>query len=160
MIIAIETILLCVALFLLCFAGTGTDDKNLKSYSAYPERVQKRIRETPEYQGRFRESGKAAVFASNFLLFAPVFFILGLFIRENSFWHNFLCLTILGQSLNLFDLLVIDLLWWRHTKRIRFTKIPEKEWYQSPQKHLRSFGRGVILYLLIALIDGYILTLF
>ncbi len=28
---------------------------------------------------------------------------------------------LLGQALNLFDFLVIDLLWWRHTKRVRFS---------------------------------------
>ena len=126
MILAIETIILCIIFFLLCFGGTGTDDKNLKSYSSYPDKVQNQIKEIIEYQGRFKESNKIIVFISNFLLFLPLFFILGLFIRENNFYHNFICLNIIGQSLNIFDLLIIDLLWWRNTKRIRFTKIPEK----------------------------------
>lgn len=160
MILAIETIILCIIFFLLCFGGTGTDDKNLKSYSSYPDKVQNQIKEIIEYQGRFKESNKIIVFISNFLLFLPLFFILGLFIRENYFYHNFICLNIIGQSLNIFDLLIIDLLWWRNTKRIRFTKIPEKELYQNPQKHIQSFIRGFILYLIIAIIDGYILTLF
>ena len=160
MILAIETIILCIIFFLLCFGGTGTDDKNLKSYSSYPDKVQNQIKEIIEYQGRFKESNKIIVFISNFLLFLPLFFILGLFIRENNFYNNFICLNIIGQSLNIFDLLIIDLLWWRNTKRIRFTKIPEKELYQNPQKHIQSFIRGFILYLIIAIIDGYILTLF
>ena len=160
MILAIETIILCIIFFLLCFGGTGTDDKNLKSYSSYPDKVQNQIKEIIEYQGRFKESNKILVFISNFLLFLPLFFILGLFIRENNFYHNFIYLNIIGQSLNIFDLLIIDLLWWRNTKRIRFTKIPEKELYQNPQKHIQSFIRGFILYLIIAIIDGYILTLF
>ncbi|CVH76403.1 hypothetical protein BN3662_01551 [Clostridiales bacterium CHKCI006] len=160
MILAIETIILCIIFFLLCFGGTGTDDKNLKSYSSYPDKVQNQIKEIIEYQGRFKESNKIIVFISNFLLFLPLFFILGLFIRENNFYHNFIYLNIIGQSLNIFDLLIIDLLWWRNTKRIRFTKIPEKELYQNPQKHIQSFIRGFILYLIIAIIDGYILTLF
>lgn len=160
MILAIETIILCIIFFLLCFGGTGTDDKNLKSYSSYPDKVQNQIKEIIEYQGRFKESNKIIVFISNFLLFLPLFFILGLFIRKNNFYHNFICLNIIGQSLNIFDLLIIDLLWWRNTKRIRFTKIPEKELYQNPQKHIQSFIRGFILYLIIAIIDGYILTLF
>ena len=160
MILAIETIILCIIFFLLCFGGTGTDDKNLKSYSSYPDNVQNQIKEIIEYQGRFKESNKIIVFISNFLLFLPLFFILGLFIRENNLYHNLFCLNIIGQSLNIFDLLIIDLLWWRNTKRIRFTKIPEKELYQNPQKHIQSFIRGFILYLIIAIIDGYILTLF
>ena len=52
------------------------------------------------------------------------------------------------------------LLWWRNTKRIRFTKIQEKKLYQNPTKHIEAFSRALIMYLLIALIDGYLLTLF
>lgn len=62
--------------------------------------------------------------------------------------------------MNFFDLLIIDLLWWRNTKRIRFTKIQEKKLYQNPTKHIEAFGRALIMYSLIALIDGYFLTLF
>lgn len=160
MIVIIETIILCIVFFLLCYLGTGTDEKNLKSYSSYPDEVQSRIKNIAEYQGRFKENNKTAAFASNFLLFLCLLFIFGLFIREKSFWHNFLALSVMGQGLNLFDLFIIDLLWWRNTKRIRFTKIPEKELYQNPIKHIEAFGRALIMYLLVALIDGYILTLF
>ena len=45
MIIIIETVILCIAFFLICFWGTGTDNKNLKSYSSYPDEVQNRIKE-------------------------------------------------------------------------------------------------------------------
>ncbi len=34
---------------------------------------------------------------------------------------------------------LIDLLWWRNTKRIRFLKIPQKELYQNPKKHISVF---------------------
>lgn len=95
----------------------------------------------------------------NFLLFLFVLFILGLFIKENGFTHNFLCLSIIGQGLNIFDLFIVDLLWWRNTKRVRLRKMPEKELYQNPKKHIEAFIRAFIMYLLIALIDGYILTL-
>lgn len=160
MTIATETIILCAVLFLLCFLGTGTDAKNLKSYSSYPNEVQNKIKGIAEYQGKFKESSKAVSFVSNFILFLVLLFALGAFIRADNFPHNFAALSIIGQGLNLFDLLVIDLLWWRNTKRIRFTKIPEKELYQNPRKHIEAFGRAFIMYLLIALIDGYILTLF
>lgn len=120
MIVIIETIILCIVFFLLCYLGTGTDEKNLKSYSSYPDQVQSCIKDIAEYQGRFKEINKVVAFVSNFLLFLCLLFILGLFIREKNYWHNFLALNVIGQGLNLFDLLIIDLLWWRNTKRIRF----------------------------------------
>lgn len=155
----IELIGLCVVFSFVCFAGTGTDDKNLKSYSSYPDEVQDRIKAVAGYRGIYRESNKAVAFLSDFLFFLVVLFVLGLFVREHSFVHNFLRLSILGQGLNLFDLLVVDLLWWRNTKRVRFAEIPDAELYQNPKKHIEAFARALIMYLLIALIDGYLLTL-
>lgn len=159
MILIIETAILCVVLFLICFCGTGTDDKNLKSYSSYPDEVQDRIKNIAEYQGKFKESNKAAAFIANFLLFLLVLFISGLLIKDDSFAHNFFCLSMIGEALNIFDLFIIDLLWWRNTKRIRLGKIPEKALYQNPKKHIEAFARAFVMYLFIALIDGYILTL-
>ena len=63
------------------------------------------------------------------------------------------------QALNLFDFLVIDLLWWRHTKRVRFSGTEESpELYADPRKHFYAFLRGVLLFLAVALINGYLLT--
>ncbi len=160
MITEIETVSLCIVFFMMCFLGTGTDDKNLKNYPSYPDGVQNRIRNIAEYQGKFKENNTSATFISNFFLFLIVLLALGVPIRENSFGHNFICLSIIGQCLNLFDLLIIDLLWWRNSKRIRFTKIPEKELYKNPKKHIQAFGRAIIMFFLIALLDGYVLTLF
>ncbi|WP_237563056.1 ABC transporter permease [Arcanobacterium urinimassiliense] len=122
--------------------------------------MQRRIREIPEYRDRFKEKSKVAVWMANFFLFFLLFLALGVFIRQEAFLPNFLALFLLGQALNTFDLLVIDLLWWRNTTRIRFSKIPQKCLYQDPQKHFAAFLRAFIMYFLIALIDGYLLTLF
>ena len=156
----IETVILCSAFFGLCFLGTGTDKKNPRNYMSYPDDVQKRIKEIEEYQGKYKETGSFVVWIANFLLFTILFLLLGIVIRQTSFKHNFISLLILGETLNVFDLIVIDLLWWRNTKRIRLSKIPQKELYQNPKKHIEAFLRALILYFFIAMIDGYLLTLF
>ena len=69
------------------------------------------------------------VFISNLVMFSIILFIFGLFIKTENFIGNFINVLILGEVLNLFDLIVIDLLWWRNTKRIRFSDIPEKQNY-------------------------------
>lgn len=157
--VSVETVILCIVFFLLCYIGTGTDEKNLKSYSSYPDEVQAQINNILEYQGKFNKHNKFITFIFNLLLFSVILFFLGLFIKEDNFFNNFLYLSIMGQGLNIFDLLVIDLLWWRNTKRIRLSKIPDKKLYQNPKKHIEAFVRGFVMYLLIAVIDGYILTL-
>lgn len=155
-----ETIVLCLLFFVLCILGTGTDEKNLKSYSSYPDEVKDRIKEIKEYQGKYREKNKKDVWIGIFILFIILFLILGISVREKNFIHNFISLLILGQTLNIFDLIVIDLLWWRNSKRIRLSKIPQKELYKNPKKHIEAFLRAVILYFIVAVVDGYILTLF
>lgn len=81
-----------------------------------------------------------------------------IFIKSNDFKTNFINILVMGEILNLFDLVVIDLIWWRNTKRIRFQDLPEKKAYQTPKQHIDSFVRGVLMYLLVAIIDGLILT--
>lgn len=156
----IELIILCLIFFVLCFLGTGTDEKNLKNYDSYPDELQSKIKEIVAYKGKFKERSKVTIFIGNFIIFSLIFFLFGLKIRQASFIQNFTALLILGQGLNIFDLIIIDLLWWRNTKRIRFTKIPEKSLYQNPRKHIEAFLRALLMYFLIALVDGYILTLF
>ena len=156
----IELVILCVIFFALCFLGTGTDEKNLKSYASYPDEVQKRIRETQEYQGKYHEANKLVTCFLNLVVFLVLFMIFGAFLLEKDFSQNFINLLILGEVLNIFDLVVIDLLWWRNTKRIRFSKIPEKSLYQNPKKHIEAFFRAIPMYIVVAAVDGYLLTVF
>lgn len=156
----IETVILCVVVFGVCYLGTGTDQKNLKYYNSYPDVVKNRIQEVVEYRGKFKETGKVRVWVANFIVFTLLFLLLGIPIRQENFAYNFICLLILGQTLNVFDLFVIDLLWWRNSKRIRLSKIPQKELYKDPKKHIEAFIRALLLYFFVALVDGYLLTLF
>lgn len=156
----LEILILCSVFFALCFWGTGTDEKNLRNYMSYPDAVQRRIQAIEAYQGKYQERDPLATWVANLVVFSLLFLALGLPIRQADFWLNFLSLLVLGQSLNVFDLLVIDLLWWRHSKRIRFSEIPKKALYQDPQKHLAAFLRALPLYFVVALLDGYLLTLF
>lgn len=156
----IEAAVLCAVLFILCIFRTGTDAKNLQNFSSYPDAVQSRIRAIPEYQHQVQEKNPFLTFTADFLLFLVILFVFGIFIRQNNFAQNFLSLLFLGQTLNAFDLIVIDLLWWRRTSRIRFSKLPQPALYQDPRKHVSAFIRAFIMYFAIALIDGYLLTLF
>ena len=148
-----------------CFLGTGTDKKNIMGLRSYPEEVQNRVRsDTQLGKAVSKEKSTAAVLLSNFLLFTIVFSILGLALKSvlnldgylSAFWY-FLAF---GEGLGLFDLLVIDLLWWRSTKRIRFSFLPEKKCYQDPKKHIESFLRGIPLFAATAALAALIVTAF
>lgn len=145
-------------MWLICFLNTGSDEKNLIGLRSYPTEVQETIRNSEKFKDKVKPTNLVKVFLSNLVMFVVVILIFGLFTKSDKFLTNFLNALILGEVLNLFDLVVIDLLWWRNTKRIRFSDIPEKEAYQNPKQHVDSFLRGIIMYLLVALIDGLLLT--
>lgn len=149
----------------ICFLGTGTDKKNLIGLRSYPEEVQNCVRSDPELR-KVVPKGKstASVLPSNLLLFTVVFSVLGLALRSvlnlNDYLSAFWYFLALSEGLGLFDLLVIDLLWWRNTKRIRFSFLPEKKYYQNPKKHIESFWRGIPLFAVVAALSALIVTAF
>ena len=146
-------------MWIVCFLLTENDYKNLSGLRSYPIEVQDVIKKNEKYKDKIKPINMIKVFISNLFMFSIILFIFGLFIKTENFIGNFINILILGEVLNLFDLVVIDLLWWRNTKRIRFSDIPEKEKYQDPKQHIGSFERGIIMYLIIAVIDGIILTI-
>lgn len=150
--------------WLICFLCTGTDRKNLSGLRSYPDPVQQAVRKHPVLGSVApKERPAVLVWIGNLLMFTAVFSLLGLALKnplrlsdyQSAFWFIFA----LGEGLGLFDLLVIDLLWWRNTKRIRFSFLPEKEAYRDPKKHIDSFCRGILLFALAAVFAAGAVTL-
>ena len=147
----------------ICFLCTGTDRKNLAGLRSYPDAVQKAVREHPVLgKAAPQEKSTAAILLSNLLLFTVVFSVLGLALKSvlglNNYLSAFWYFLAFGEGFGLFDLLVIDLLWWRSTKRIRFSFLPEKKYYQDPKKHIESFLHGMPLFAAIAALTALIVT--
>ena len=147
----------------ICFLGTGTDKKNLVGLRSYPDEVQTVVRER---LGDAVPKAKSisAILLSNLAFFTLIFSVIGLVFKQSlgfsgylsAFWYFLL----LGEGLGLFDLLVIDLLWWRNTKRVRFSFLPEKKYYREPSKHVGSFLRGIPLFAAVAALTAGIVILF
>ena len=107
-----------------------------------------------------QEKSIIAILLANLLLFTVVFSVLGLALKNildlNSFVTAFWFFLTLGEGLGEFDLVIIDLLWWRNTKRIRFSFLPEQSHYQDPTKHINSFLRSIPLFALVAVLSALI----
>ena len=145
----------------ICFLCTGTDKKNLVGLRSYPGAVQSIVRE--RLAGAPKEKSIPSILIGNLILFTVVFSALGLVFKSvlnfDGYLAAFRYFLILGEGLGLFDLFVIDLLWWRNTKRIRFSFLPDKEIYQDPSKHIGSFVRGVPLFAVIAALSAWVVTM-
>ncbi len=161
-------IIIAVAFYLLywfcCFLGTGTDRKNLFGLRSYPDEVQRLVKNEPSLALYLpKEKTILSILFGNLLLFTVVFSVLGVTLKSvlglTDYWSAFIYFLILGEGLGMFDLFVIDLLWWRNTKGIRFSFLPEKEAYQDPKKHVGSFVRGIPFFAVVAAISTGIVTL-
>lgn len=148
----VSAVILYALFFLLCFLGTGNDKKNIRNYWSYPDKIQKLLIESGKFEMPKKPS-YAKTFLSNTLIFTIVFVLIGLIIREDSFWYY----LVLGEGLNLFDLLVVDLLWWQHSRRVRFEKIGEPEDYLGAGKHAMAFVRAIPVFAAAALLAAVIL---
>ena len=157
----LEILVLCLIMFAICYANTGTDAKNIRSFHAYPDEVQEYVLRDPELKGLVVQTSSLVTFGKDLLIFGVIILAAGFSVREPSFTSNFLKLLILGQCVNVFDLVFIDLIWWRNSRRPRFMGTKEMaEMYSDPGKHIMSFIKAVILFTIIAAVDGWILTLF
>ena len=147
----------------ICFICTGTDKKNLAGLRSYPDEVQAAVRERLGNKVPVAKS-VPSVLTGNLLLFTVVFSIVGIALRGllsfDGYFSAFWYFLLLGEGLGLFDLMVIDLLWWRNTQRIRFSFLPNKAAYQDPGKHIGSFVRGIPLFAVVAALSAAVVTLF
>lgn len=91
-----EGMLLCSLFWAFCWLGTGSDEKNIRNFSTYPDEVQKIVKARPELSGNIRQRGPAAIFAGNLLLFTALLFAMGLLTRQEYFAGNFLNTLLLG----------------------------------------------------------------
>lgn len=159
MLFIIKMICLCLAFWGICYLGTGTDAKNLKGLSAYPDVIQRQVKCDLVLGPQVKTMSPVVTFFLNLLLYAILLLMMCFFEREKNFFANFWKVLTMGEILNLFDFLVIDMLWWRHTKRIRFTGTENQpELYSDPKNHLISFAKGILLFFVVALVDGLILS--
>ena len=146
----------------ICFICTGTDKKNLAGLRSYPDEVQAAVRARLGNEAP-KDKSIPSILLGNLLLFTAVFSIVGIVLKGllsfdgylSAFWYFLL----LGEGLGLFDLVVIDLLWWRNAQRIRFSFLPNKAAYQDPSKHIGSFVRGIPLLAVVAALSAAVVTL-
>lgn len=152
--------------FYICYKNTGSDKLNMRGFRSYPDIVQEKVRKDPELSKLAPKENPSisSILLTNFITFTVVFSLIGIIAHKNmnfkSYLDCFIYFLILGEGLGLFDLLVIDLLWWRNTQRIRFSCLKDKSYYQDPKKHIDSFLRGIPLFVLVAAVVAFIVRLF
>lgn len=145
--------------FLLCFLSTGTEKKKMANYYSYPDVIQKEIRKNKRLKTMIPpKKSTIKTFISNTIFFAIVFFLIGVLLSIHEWKNALIYFLIIGEGLNLFDVLIIDMCWWCHAKRIRIPNIGKQEDYLDMHKHVVSFIRGIPMFIFASLLAACILS--
>lgn len=157
MIIAIESIILCSMFTIMVYIMSREPIKTLYNY---PPKIQERVKSLDEYKDKIpTEKNKvvAKIFAS--LLFLVIIcailrYINGYTTFIDSFKYGFLLWTIV----NLYDAIVLDIIWFCHDKHFVFKGTEDmKDEYHNYWFHIKGFFIGETLALVICSIAGAII---
>lgn len=156
MIIAIESLILCLAFTLAVYLISRDPLKELYNY---PPAIRERVSSMDEYKGRIpTRKNKLIVKLPACVLFIAVISLILRFINGyttflKAFGYGFLLWTIV----NLWDLIVLDILWFCHDKRfvIPGTEDMVRD-YRDYRFHVRGFLIGEALALIVCAAAGLI----
>ena len=157
MIIVIESIVLCLLFTIMVYFMSREPIKTLYNY---PPKIQERVKSLKEYKDKIPNQ-KNKIFAK---LIASVIFlaILSIILRYingyttfiKSFSYGFLLWTIV----NLYDAIVLDIIWFCHDKQFIFKGTEDMiDEYHNYWFHIKGFLIGECLALVICSLTGLII---
>ena len=113
MILVIESVVLCL-LFTLMVYGLSRDP--MKQLYNYPPKIQERVRSLPEYEGKIpTQKNRLAAKLSAFVLFIVILSLILRYVNGcTSFLQAFGTGFLLWTIVNLWDAVVLDILWFCH----------------------------------------------
>lgn len=157
MIIIIESIILCVIFTLMVYIISR---KPIKTLYNYPPKIQERVKSLEEYKNQIptqENKVTAKIFAS--VLFLIIICLVLRYINGyttfiESFKYGFLLWTVV----NLYDVLVLDIIWFCHDKYFVFKGTEDMvDEYHNYWFHIKGFFIGELLALIICSLAGLII---
>ena len=157
MILIIESIVLCLIFTIMVYALSREPIKTLYNY---PPKIQERVKSLEEYKDKI-PTEKNKIFAK-LLACVLIIIIISLILRYingyttfiKSFGYGFLLWTIV----NLYDAIVLDIIWFCHDKHFVFKGTEDmQDEYHNYWFHIKGFFTGEMLALLICGLAGAII---
>ena len=156
MILAIESIVLCLLFTLMVFLMSRDPIKTLYNY---PPKIQERVQSLEKYRDKIPTEKKklgAKIVAS--VLFVIILSLILRFINGyTAFWEAFGYGFLLWTVVNLWDLVVLDIIWFCHDPHFVFkgTEDMVKE-YHDYWFHIKGFFIGEALALIVCALAGLV----
>ena len=156
MILAIESVALCLLFTLMVY---GMSREPIKQLYNYPPKIQERVRSLPEYEGKIpTQKNKLAAKLSASVLFIVILSLILRYVNGcTSFLQAFGTGFLLWTIVNLWDAIVLDILWFCHDPHfvLKGTEDMVSD-YHDYWFHIKGFFIGEVLALAVCAIAGLI----
>jgi len=157
MIIVIESIILCALFTLAVFAVSREPIKTLYNY---PPKIQERVKSLDEYKEKIptQENKVVAKLCASVIFLIIICLILRYINGYTTFIESFGYSFLLWTIVNLYDVLVLDIIWFCHDKYFVFKGTEDMvEEYHNYWFHIKGFFIGELLALVICGLAGVII---
>ena len=158
MVILIECIILCLVFTLMiCIMAKNP----IATLYNYPPKIQERVKSLDEYKDKI-PTNKNKVVAKTFtalMIIVIVSLILRYVNGYTTFSEAFYSSAIIWTIINIYDVIVMDIIWFCHDKRFRFkgTEDMEDE-YTNYMFHIKEGLKGEIIGISVCIIVGLVVN--
>ena len=154
MIIVIESIILCALFTLMVFIMSR---KPINTLYNYPPKIQERVKSLDEYKDKVPKTKNkvAAKLIASVLFLIIIALILRLINGYTTFLESFKYGFLLWTVVNLYDALVLDIIWFCHDPHFVLKGTEDmKDEYHNYWFHIKGFFIGEVLALVICSLAG------
>ena len=157
MIIVIESIILCAVFTLIIFAISREPIKTLYNY---PPKIQERVKSLDEYKDKVptQKNKLVAKLCASILFLAIICLVLRYINGYTTFTESFKYGFLLWTIVNLYDVIILDIIWFCHDKHFVFKGTEDMvNEYHNYWFHIKGFFIGELLAVVICLLAGLII---
>ncbi|MCR1839208.1 hypothetical protein [Murimonas intestini] len=160
MLLPIECAIACI-IFAVIILPTQYKDP-VKYVMSYPPEIRKRVGSLPQYKNSIKRTEKGHILKKLIavFIFIPLLAAVAYYSGAKSFKTAFIHVFILFLSVNLFDVIVLDIGVFCHSKKLRIagTEDMDKE-YKNYLFHVKGGIKGIVLGIVIALLSAGVVQL-
>lgn len=157
----IETVISCILFTLLTIPYLLKNP--LSWFYDYPVEVQERIRSLSQYEGKIpsKKDSDMKKKLPVFVVFLVIFVAMTYCSGARTFFSAFIYVFLLWTIVNFYDALVLDTMYFCHSKKVRLlgTEDMVKE-YENSKIHWIGFLKGSTIGIVLALLVGGLIALF
>ena len=157
MIIVIESIILCLIFTLMVYIMSREPIKTLYNY---PPKIQERVKSLDEYKDKIptNENKVVAKVIASIIFLIIICIVLRYINGYTTFKDSFIYGLILWTIVNLYDAIVLDIIWFCHDKHFVFKGTEDMiDEYHNYLFHIKGFFIGEGLALIICSLAGLII---